>query len=375
MLSTIIVPLDGSALSERVLPYASALARASRARLVLFRALPLVPTDTPWEDARQARGSLETVAERVRSAGLEVTTIVHELSDSDVAGAIVRIAAEERADLIAMSTHGRGGLGRWLYGSVADAVLRRSEVPVLLVSAAATHVWPADRALRILVPLDGSPLAEAALGPAVDLARSLRAELHLLQVVQPPSYVYPESTAYLLYDPERDLAEARQYLDGVATRLRPEGVTVETQSTLGFPTTTIAEVAREQGMDLIVMATHGRTGLARLVLGSVATATLQQASVPVVFVRPAALARAAGEREAAAEPEAVGTGIRVTLTPSDLALIERGLGELIYTPGRDRRLAKPARELLARLKQAEAASLAASGRAPRESEAQPAGQG
>ena len=153
---------------------------------------------------------------------------------------IVATAAELGVDLIVMSTHGRGGLGRLYYGSVADEVLRGSPVPVLLVHASSRIVPPAASGSRVVVPLDGSAFGEVAIEQAVDLARTVAADLVLLRVVEP--------------------------LSGAA---------------YGDPSG-----------GLIAMATHGRTGVARFALGSVATAVLQQATVPVLLVRPGQLVHA-----------------------------------------------------------------------------------
>jgi nucleotide-binding universal stress UspA family protein len=139
------------------------------------------------------------------------------------------------------------------------------------------------------VPLDGSALAEAALAPAAALAGSLRARLLLLRAVEPPvitGAAYATGHAYADYDPVAALGEAQGYLEGVARGLRERGLTAEVEAAEGLAAATIARVARERGAGLIAMGTHGRSGLGRLVLGSVATTTLHQAPVPLLLVRP-----------------------------------------------------------------------------------------
>jgi nucleotide-binding universal stress UspA family protein len=282
MSKTVLVPLDGSPLAERALPYAIALAKVLDGRLLLLHARPaLAPRQEPAFDP-------SAVADRVRAEGVEAEAQVYPIYGDERIHAICETVRERQADLVAMSTHGRGGLGRWLYGSVADAVLRQAEVPVLLVSSACERPWPADRAPRILVPLDGSELAEQALDPVRTLAAELRARLLLLRVVERPRRAATAAgQAAATSDP--DLDAARGYLERVATRLGTTAQDVEVQVVDGGPAAMIATIAREQDIDLIAMATHGRGGLARLTLGSVATGTLHRADVPLLIVRPAAL--------------------------------------------------------------------------------------
>lgn len=373
MFSTILVPLDGSALAERVLPFAVRLARAAKAKLALVRAgVPSKgyfpsPGDTGSALARQAESELLAVAETLRKDGVAVETLIY-YDDEDVARAVVQAAGEAGADLIVMSTHGRSGVGRWVYGSVADAVMRYATVPVLLVPAACDREWPVHRGLRVLVPLDGSDVSGEAIPPAVELARVLEAEILLLQVVEPPSYAYASEYPYLTFDVDAELAEARKYLEMVAAELRAGGLVVSVHVASGSPASMIASVARDRGADIIAMATHGRGGLARLVMGSVATGTVQRSSVPVLVVRPSAMrqasaqpggARRARVRRVEARVPSAGTSgpaVTITLSLQELDLVERGLGELALRSEGDWRLAEPARDLLARLKEAELAA-------------------
>ena len=290
MLSTILVPLDGSALAEQALPVAERVAQATRARVVLTRVVPaLSGAETSIEAgvAHAAREYLEEIAAGLRRAGITVGVTVPE---GDAAAQTVRAVAALSVDLIVMSTHGRSGIGRWRYGSVADAVMRLASVPVLLVPPDKGVPWPTDRRLRIIVPLDESPLSEAVLGPAVELATTLDAEVVLAEVVAWPPLMYGDPIELLPYDPEEQLAEARGYLAAVAARLRESGARVRWRAEVGpTPAATIVQVARDERADLIAMATHGRSGLARVVLGSTTTGTLQHAGVPLLIVRPTEL--------------------------------------------------------------------------------------
>jgi nucleotide-binding universal stress UspA family protein len=271
-LKTLLVPLDGSPLAERALPYATALARLPDTRLVLLTTVYSAGKEQP------SPPDLEAVAQPIRASGVTVEPWVYSVDYPDPAAAICAGAAERQADLIVMSTHGRSGLGRWLYGSVADAVLRRTALPVVLVSAVCDRTWPTDRPLRILVPLDGSPRAEAALGPATLLAEQLRATLTVLQVVHgfsrtPDAYV------------EEYRNEVRQYLATVSERTPQVTSAVDLYGGNEPTARTIADFADVQEIDLIAMATHGRGGLARQVLGSTATELLHRARVPLLLVR------------------------------------------------------------------------------------------
>src|SRR5579859_7708049 len=175
MLSTILVPLDGSALAEHALPFAERIARAARARVILTRAVPAHSAGDAGAGASvalAAREHLEDVASRLRQAEVSVDLT---LPQGDPAGQIVGAVAPLGVDLVVMSTHGRSGIGRWLYGSVADAVMRSATVSLLLIPPELGHEWATERRTRILVPLDGSQHSEAVLGPVVDLAEQLGA--------------------------------------------------------------------------------------------------------------------------------------------------------------------------------------------------------
>jgi nucleotide-binding universal stress UspA family protein len=300
MLRTVLVPLDGSALAERALPYAARLARTAGAKLILVRAAaatPLPGTEPITADRTATLGAeveLESIANRWRHTGLAVATRAY-CDAADVA--ILAAAREYHVDLIVMATHGRSGLSRLIYGSVAEAVLRAAPVPVLLVPAQYAASWPADRPLRVLAALDGSPLAERALGPVGELAAAVGAELLLTQVVEFPAPMLTDGAVYEPdWDEDEELVAARQYLEDVAADLRTAGLKVQTQAVAGPPwlagqaAGVLAATAEQEAVDLIALATHGRGGLARLVMGSVATGVLHRTRAPLLLVGPAATA-------------------------------------------------------------------------------------
>ena len=292
--TTILVPLDGSPLAERALAYAVTLTRKIKGHLVLLR---VVTTD---EATKQIESDLSSAAAKVAAdaglAGVDILT-----SEGDAGPAIVDAARSFPRCLIVMSTHGRSGIGRWIYGSVADEVIRTTDVPVVLVSTACQRLWSAERPFRILVPLDGSPLAETALTLARDLADDIGANLILLRAVAPLVFAYADAYVYAAYDPDLLIEEAERYLKQMVEALQSEGRTVQSRCEYDFPASAIADIARQEDVDLVVMATHGSGGLTRLVMGSVATGTVQQATVPVMLVRPATVAEEAPEL---AQPEA-----------------------------------------------------------------------
>jgi nucleotide-binding universal stress UspA family protein len=359
MLNTILVPLDGSALAERALPFAARVCRASRGRLVLVRAAldvnlwtldlgdaPYPALDQGPSELELARAELAEVAERLRDEGLSVET---RLVEDDPMHAIRQVAQQTGTHLIVMATHGRSGLGRWIYGSVADRIMRHADVPVLLVPAGAEAHWTEEHPRRVLVALDGSELARTALGPALELAAVLEAEVVLLQVVIPPSYIYPTAYPYLGPHLEEALAESKRYLVTLANELSTQGRRVGVRTAVGFPASTIAAVAREEGADLVAMATHGRGGAARLVMGSVATGVVQRAEAPVLLTRPPAI-----------RPEAV-TGVSsgaatLTLGRTELEVVEKALRQLVARPVQDDQAARIASRLLSRLHAGEAAN-------------------
>jgi nucleotide-binding universal stress UspA family protein len=289
VVTALLVPLDGSALAERALPYAAALAARSGARIVLARVAP--PASGGAE--AEARDYLSSVAARLAELGLTVEPVV---ATGEVAEAVAETARAQSVDLLVMATHGRGGLGRWVYGSVAEALMARLPLPILLVRAwlpASAEPLRAERP-RLLAALDGSALAEQALPVAERLADALSGELVLLRVVTRPDAPFaPDWVAgpAPAYDFERAKAEAEAYLQQLAEQLERSGRRVRIDARVGEPGLTseadaIEAAGREHGAALVVMTTHGYTGLQRLVLGSVTDAVLRRSTLPVIVLRP-----------------------------------------------------------------------------------------
>ena len=179
---SIVVGLDGSTFAERALPFATAIAERSGARLVLVRA-------ASEETVVEAHDYLRALAAPSRGLGGhgEHPAVDTAAREGEPAAVLLEEGRRRRADLLVLATHGRSGLGRWRYGSVADAVLRHADRPLLLVPATCDRAWPRDRAPRLLVTLDGSGFAEEALPPARTMAQHLGAEVVLLRAVGPPN--------------------------------------------------------------------------------------------------------------------------------------------------------------------------------------------
>jgi nucleotide-binding universal stress UspA family protein len=273
----VLVPLDGSELAEAVLPLLEGGGFPWGSEVLLARS---VATSPPAESSAEmeAGNYLAVQARRLERAGLRVRC---EVWHGDPSQTIVNAAVRSRVGLIAMTTHGWRGLDRLRFGSVAESVVRAARVPVLLVRGQLR--WPADRPPRILVPLDGSAQSAAALTlisrirqplhAVVELCHVLDASLHAAYRDFPPSMVAarPEYSA------------AREYLDRVAARLAGTGPEVEWVVLEGPVAPTITQRIADGRVDLVAMTTHGRSGVARLLMGSVAEQVLRAANVPVLL--------------------------------------------------------------------------------------------
>jgi nucleotide-binding universal stress UspA family protein len=216
-----------------------------------------------------------------------------DLLDGPVAAALCAHAQANNIDLIIMSTHGRGALGRVWFGSVAAALVRQAPAPILLVrpQEAYTHPAPEPVFRHVLIPLDGSPFAEQAIEPAIRLGTLTQARYTLLQALDPliAEHTHPPYSVGL----DRRLlpgiqAQAVAYLEHIAACLRDRSLEVQTSLVVGPPADAISDYVRAHAVDLIAMATHGHGGLSRLLLGSVTDAVVHTSDVPVLLHRPAA---------------------------------------------------------------------------------------
>jgi len=312
----ILVPLDGSALSEAILPHAVAVAQAKKSALLLLQVLEPVfepifgaiglPEYVEEEQLVEMRDEqlssihlyLEKIASQLRADGLEVYTKVIERNHP-----ATQILWEAEHDplllTIAMTTHGRRGVLHWLFGSVAGEVVQVTPRPLLLLRPQESDrlfSMPNFNAVlyqNIIVPLDESAFAEQALDQASELASAMNATLHLISIVPFP-HVLPvhihkeEKESQLLMRAvlhQTELERRTHYLTQKAEKFREQGIRVQADVASGHPAEEILRFCTQDEQTLLVMTTHGRSGLRLILLGSVAMKVVQETHVPVLLVR------------------------------------------------------------------------------------------
>ncbi len=289
----ILVPLDGSPLAEAVLPAAFGVAERCGATVTLLHVLEHNAPETVHgqphlSDVEQAKDYLRDVADRYQDRAVLTELHVHENQEHNVARSIAEHAAELSVDLVAIATHGSGGLRGFLFGSIAQQTLRRTSVPVLLVRPDSVGE-DQGHYRRILVPLDGTPQARFALPVALMLASAGDAALHLVRVVPTVGTVsstsgastfYPATTAALLDIEGQAAGEA---LSDIRAEI-PDSLLVTQSVRRGDVVDELLAAVREQDADLIVMSTHGRAGVEGLWTGSVASRLIGRLARPVILV-------------------------------------------------------------------------------------------
>ncbi len=304
MFRSLMVPLDGSAFGEHALPYALCIARQTDAQIELVRVhqpqIPVGPAAIGLEllDAQLREIEEEYLAAlRQRLAPVATTSLSTQLIDGLVADALIAHAHRSNVDLVVMTTHGKGPLSRFWLGSVADKLLRQLNVPVLLVrpQEAASDVSREPAFQRVLIPLDGSEIAERILDSTIALGAPSHAEYTLLRIVDPTTYlddtIDKSASARLgasTLERIRDVSnsahqEATVYLEGVAERLRAQGHSVQVRVVSDSNhAAAILKSADAYASDLVAMATHGRGGLKRMILGSIADKVVRGSQIPVL---------------------------------------------------------------------------------------------
>ena len=298
LFSKVLVPLDGSEVAQAILPYVTEVARSLDVPLVLHSVVDRGAggvTGTDYDGLfagveAAAKTRLWAVARQLDRDGLRAEVIVTAGRPSEQ---IVAVAEQQGCDLIAMSTHGRNALARGILGSVTYEVVHSARIPVLAMTPDKADVYrlhDVDLA-RVMVPLDGSPLAETVVPYVEHLASRLSLEVLLVYVVTPVHQFWMDGPPAGIAEEQGQMeAEAAEYLQTIAKRLRAATSNVRWQVLIGHPAAAIIDLANETPHDLIAMATHGRAGLAGLALGSVTDALVRGTGDPVLIIPPGAKA-------------------------------------------------------------------------------------
>jgi nucleotide-binding universal stress UspA family protein len=292
VIKRIVVPLDGSVASETIIPYVERIATACNAGVLLLAAVdkPRDWGENTGGDLKGERHEAESYLRRLqaRLASSIGSDVEAEVVNSEPAAGILAAAGRQHPDLIAMTTHGRSGVARWVLGSIATKVLHATHTPLLLVRPPTEgEQRNAPTIEKLLVALDGSELSTSVLPFAGDLSKRLQASIVLFHAVFEPVMTYPGAEAIFTTTAlEQMQAGAQEFLASRAGNLTSQGVEAEVVVALGNATDGIVWAAERENADLIVMSTHGRSGLERVVLGSVADGVVRRTSLPVIVVRP-----------------------------------------------------------------------------------------
>lgn len=280
----ILVPLDGSELAERVLPAALYLAEAMHGSVTLLTVVAKKPSDDVNLMAQaiqtgeyEADLYLRSVKKHFLPSMVPIeTAVITGKPDKD----IIEYAKENGTNLIIMSTHGRSGITRWSFGRTADKVLRRSPCPTVILRS--EHDIEPDQFKRVLLPLDGSPLAERVLTPALEMAKSVGVELFMIHVVEKGSfYGFGHDEAHI----DAEIEAAQTYLDELRDRAIPAGVAVHSHIEVGSSADAIVDYAEAQEIDLIVVSSRGDSGFNNWMFGSVAEKVMKGAPCAILVIR------------------------------------------------------------------------------------------
>ena len=288
MSRSVVIGLDASDLSARALPFAQDIAEQWRGRLILVHATGSGEEHVPVPLELELHELVRELAEE----GINADAVIRA---SEPAQAIVDVARERDADLIVMASHQRHGLDRWLNGSVTEKVLALSRAPLLVVPSHTTATR--TRSQRILIPLDGTRVGEAPLDFLRERATVRPIEVLLVRIVSDAPIVVgmaPGFTSAPLTaeDLDAEVTEATRYLASMAESIRDSRVSAHYQvieSAEPVPRVML-KAARDAGADLIALGSHAKSGMSRLVLGSVSEEILERSPIPVLLVREKAAA-------------------------------------------------------------------------------------
>lgn len=296
MIDHILVPVDGSALAECVLPHTTALARAFDARVTVLRVVERAPEGEEskavdplnWHIRKaEAEAYVDDVVSRLQEIDLRVEKV---LLEGKAAERIINFAHARDVDLIIISSHGQSGLSRWNINSVVQKVILRAFLPTLIVRAYKSV--PSDltelQYNRLMVPLDGSQRAECVLPMSKAIARFHSCPLFLAHVVNRPEMprrmpLSEEESQLVERLTERNREKAAQYLEGIESQI---DTPVETRLSVGESTpATLHQLVEEEDIDLVVLSAHGYSGEARWPYGSVALNFIAYGTTPLLIMQ------------------------------------------------------------------------------------------
>jgi nucleotide-binding universal stress UspA family protein len=279
---TVVIALDRSDLSARALPFAQQVAQLWRGRLVLVHALVSRDAHAPVPVELELRA----IVRDLTALGITAEAVIRHTSPAQ---AIVDVVREREADLIVMASHQRHGLNRWLRGSITEEVLAGTPAPLLMIPGDGAPVIGPRR--RIVVPLDGSPTGEAALDFLRGRSTNGPIELLLMRVVSHNPVVVGADVTFSVealtpVEMEAEVQEARVYLTGLTDTIADSSAVVRHQviETADTVARVILDAAAHEHADLIALGTHAKTGMSRLVLGSVSEEILESSRIPVLLV-------------------------------------------------------------------------------------------
>jgi nucleotide-binding universal stress UspA family protein len=293
MYKKILVPLDGSTLAEGVLPYVRSMARAIHVPVELLRVNDLVQPR-----AHVPAAKVDEYLEKIAASFSGITDVKCTVELGNPASMIVDRVATQPDTLIAMATHGYSGAQRWLLGSVAEKVLHAATNHLLLVRPAGGETSGEARLNTVLVPLDGSELAEEVLPTVTDLAACMKLEVLLVHVLIRFYFGSPDAFLPVFganIPNQQDLwaqasAEASQYLARKVEQLRAQGLpqvsSVLIEGTAEGAAAAIVDLAKETPDNFVALSTHGRSGIGRWLLGSVTERVVRYSNDPVLVIRP-----------------------------------------------------------------------------------------
>lgn len=293
MIRRALIPLDGSKLAEQVIPHLLRFITPDQTELLLMTALssalsPDVNNPNPPISRLTAPSKEYKAYEQLHKLTQKLNQIGFSVMDrflSDVpAKSILALAEQTLVDLIAMSTHGRTGLRRVLMGSVADEVVCHARPPIFLTPATLT-VKPESAPRTILLPLDGTPLAEAAIPIAQQFAQNTGATLCLIRTIESNYSEYEQQANQAVTVEQTVIQQATSYLEQIQLRLQLANVASCYQIASGDPATAIIRAMHMEKADLVVMSTHGRSGMERIIHGSVTRKIIGKTICPLVLIR------------------------------------------------------------------------------------------